>query len=167
LTRVAGIIHLHKRIAEILRALGDHSLNLCMGISNIFSDLRDIRDHKEQADYALEICNTGEDISHKFYINCVITRIKEIVSKNIPAKSFIHPSVNLLREYDAKNNTNYTETLLSYVTSGGNVKKCVHELHIHRNTLIYRLKVIENLTDLNLQDAETVALLGMNFYLSG
>ncbi|MGV3487395.1 MAG: CdaR family transcriptional regulator [Tuberibacillus sp.] len=53
-------------------------------------------------------------------------------------------------------NTELTETLLAYLTANLSVSKAAKALHIHVNTLHYRLKRMEELTGLNLRTTEGI-----------
>ena len=45
--------------------------------------------------------------------------------------------------------TDLLNTLLTYLKNSGNMNKTASDLHIHRNTLLYRLSKIHNLIGLN------------------
>lgn len=57
-----------------------------------------------------------------------------------------------LEEYDHANGTFLIETVLAYYMNGFNTVKTAEALFIHRNSLIYRIKKIEELLDMELTD---------------
>ena len=57
-----------------------------------------------------------------------------------------------LEEYDHANGTFLQETLLAYYMNGFNSAKTADALFIHRNSLMYRLKKIEELLDIEMGD---------------
>ena len=57
-----------------------------------------------------------------------------------------------LEEYDHANGTFLKETLLAYYMNGFNMVKTAEALFIHRNSLMYRLKKIEELLEMELTD---------------
>lgn len=57
-----------------------------------------------------------------------------------------------LEEYDHANGTFLKETLLAYYMNGFNTVKTAEALFIHRNSLMYRLKKIEELLEMELTD---------------
>lgn len=59
----------------------------------------------------------------------------------------------LLRE-DAENNTDLYYTLKVYLLNGNNVTLAAENLHIHRNTLVYRLKQIKECIEVDINDNE-------------
>jgi purine catabolism regulator len=60
-----------------------------------------------------------------------------------------------LEEYDARHAAELIETLEGFFACNGNHAKAAEMLHLHRNTLLYRLERIEALTGRDLTDAET------------
>lgn len=63
-----------------------------------------------------------------------------------------HPALSVLEEYDLLNQTSLLETLKVYVKNDGHVSSTAKALHIHLNSLQYRMKRITELTDLHLKD---------------
>ncbi|USG66689.1 helix-turn-helix domain-containing protein [Brevibacillus ruminantium] len=57
-----------------------------------------------------------------------------------------------LKRYDAENQTAMTETLEAYLDTAGKVNVTANRLHIHINTLSYRLKRIEEIMQVDLED---------------
>ena len=58
-----------------------------------------------------------------------------------------------LEEYDHANGTYLQETLVAYYMNRFNIGKTADELFVHRNSLQYRLKKIEEILDYSLDDA--------------
>ena len=58
-----------------------------------------------------------------------------------------------LEEYDHANGTYLQETLVAYYMNRFNIGKTAEELFVHRNSLQYRLKKIEEILDYSLDDA--------------
>jgi PucR family transcriptional regulator, purine catabolism regulatory protein len=59
-----------------------------------------------------------------------------------------------LLEYDAANAAHLEEVLLTYLRCGGNACKTAQALHFHRQALRYRLRKIEELLGISLDDHE-------------
>ncbi|MEJ8547821.1 PucR family transcriptional regulator [Brevibacillus borstelensis] len=57
-----------------------------------------------------------------------------------------------LKQYDAENQTAMAETLETYLDAAGKVNITANRLHIHINTLSYRLKRIEEIMQVDLED---------------
>ena len=65
---------------------------------------------------------------------------------------YCNEKLDKLEQYDHANGTNLQDTLLSYYMNGFNTVKTSEALFIHRNSLLYRLKKIEELLDMELTD---------------
>ena len=67
-----------------------------------------------------------------------------------------------LLEYDKENNSLLLPTVRAYLLCNGNITKTAQDIFVHRNTLLYRLNQIRDLTGWDLEDART----RMNLLLS-
>ena len=66
--------------------------------------------------------------------------------------NYCNNKLSKLEEYDHANGTFLQETLLAYYMNGFNSAKTAEALFIHRNSLIYRLKKIEELLEIEITD---------------
>ena len=57
-----------------------------------------------------------------------------------------------LASHDQRRNTELVKTIEGYLDNGGSLVDTAVKLHIHRNTLVHRLKRIEELCDLDLKN---------------
>ena len=78
-------------------------------------------------------------------------------------KCFIHPVLESISEYDKEYDTTYYETLASYCKHLFQKNDTSEDMHIHRNTLNYRLSRIEELFNLNLGQYQTLLYLLLSF----
>ena len=60
-----------------------------------------------------------------------------------------------VRDYDARNNTDLMATLEDFLSCSGSWSRCARRLHIHVNTLRYRIGRVEELTGRSLTDLES------------
>lgn len=65
------------------------------------------------------------------------------------AMELLHPLIGTLEHYDQENHTELLLTLRTWLLNGYSQQKSAEELHVHLNTLKYRLKRIEELGHLN------------------
>jgi hypothetical protein len=129
--------------------------NLSAGISNVFTNALDSPKYYNHAFTAAEL---GEKI-HKGkiiykYSDYAIYHLLEICSLNGDIQDFCHPAVFSLMDYDKKKNTNLLVTLSQYLLYVENPTQASENLHIHRNTLFYRIDKIKQLTGINLNDGD-------------
>lgn len=68
-----------------------------------------------------------------------------------------------LVEYDRAHQSDLLHTLDVFLKCSGNQSKTAQELFLHRSSLLYRLRRIEELTEFDLRDNEQRVLLQMCF----
>jgi purine catabolism regulator len=78
----------------------------------------------------------------------------------------VERTVGPLMEYDGAHGTELLRTLRDYLRSDGSPSKAAKSLHVHRNTLAYRLRKIETLTGRSLRslDDQVELWLGVRAY---
>lgn len=74
-------------------------------------------------------------------------------------RGFYHQTLGALVEHDRNNGGELIRTLEGYFNALGNLHQAADALHIHRNTLIYRLRRITEISGLSLKRAEDVLAL--------
>ncbi len=70
------------------------------------------------------------------------------------ASRFYRKTLGRLLTYDENKNAELVQTLEAFFECHGNLSQTAARLHIHRNTLTYRLDQIATITQLNLDDAD-------------
>ncbi len=87
--------------------------------------------------------------------NLGVYRIIARVEDREALGSFRREYLGPLEDYDARHSAELVETLEGFFHCNGNHARAAEMLHLHRNTLLYRLERIEALTGRDLSDAET------------
>lgn len=72
-------------------------------------------------------------------------------SSDIPLSNFRHPLFLHLEDYDRNNNSELYITLTAYIENSGNTQKTAKKLSIHRNTVLYRLRQITEISGYDVQ----------------
>lgn len=78
-------------------------------------------------------------------------------------RSFIHPALARLRQFDAETGNELYHTLDVYLHNFHNNKDTARVLNLHRNSLAYRLEKINEISKADLQDPATELLLRISF----
>lgn len=73
---------------------------------------------------------------------------------NPEAARFFRKTLGRLISHDDNKNAELVETLEAFFACHGNLSQTANRLHIHRNTLTYRLERIASITQLDLDDAD-------------
>lgn len=69
--------------------------------------------------------------------------------------AFVERTLGTVVEHDERHDTSYVTTLHAYLNAGGNLRATARELHVHVNTLNYRLKRIEELFGIDLSESDS------------
>ena len=135
-------------LAELVR----DSVMKC-GISAPASTFPGIRYAYRQAEAALSI---GEMLDPTFwsykYEDYSVEHIISFALKSVRLETICHPAVLSLDREDRDTGSQYIATLDAYLSSDGNLKKLADAMHMHRNTLQYRLNRISQLTGIHFDD---------------
>ena len=70
-----------------------------------------------------------------------------VFEREVPLREACDPALTRLVEYDRESNTEYYDTLIAYLRHGCDVSATAAELHVHRNSLYYRIDKIKKLLD--------------------
>ena len=138
--------------------------NLYGGISYNFDNLIHIRKFYQQAVTAIQIgYRSNKEAVLYYYKDLAIFDMFDIFSTQRDLKDLCHPALLSLLEYDEKYKTNFADTLHAYVQNGQSQTKSANTLHIHRNTLTYRISKIAKIMRIDLDDSTLMLHLHLSF----
>ena len=128
---------------------------MCVGASLCFEDISNINKYYHQARFALDSSRNlapAKGVA-EFYdygvISFISTPLGDHSSRNC------HPDVRRLWEQSKERGAEDISTLRQYLLNDRNLVKAAQTLYIHRNTLIYRLKRIEEQFEYGFDDPYT------------
>lgn len=155
---VAFLIPHERRYTEEIaedRGLGELlKINRMMGVlSNPVMSLMDARGAYEQtlSMYQVREYFPKDRAIHR-YCDHNILHIAHILYQNHALEEFYHPYVLALRDHDQKNHTDFLTTLYYYLTYIDNPTAIAKHLHIHKNTLYYRMNKLREMFPIDLND---------------
>lgn len=93
------------------------------------------------------------------YYNTSIYRLLNILLDNNETHEIIQNIIGSLVKYDKENGLELITTFKSYMSNKSNVSQTARDLHLHRQSLLYRLKRIEEITQMSLDDNDDLFLL--------
>ena len=138
--------------------------NMRAGISSAFYKAEDIRRCHRQALDAMAMGTTiTPEKTMEYYDKLRIYRMIASSGRSFEASDLIPDCLKKLINYDRKNNTTLVETLEYYIYAVKNSKKAAEMLHIHRNTLLYRLEKIYEIMGENLEEGNLFIELGIAY----
>lgn len=126
------------------------------GISNFFQQLEDMPYFYQQAVDAVNLGLKLKDPSPVYYYSdYYVYKMLETAEKNSANIRFlIHPGLMKLYLYDQQKNTELIATLKEYLHHPGQTSLAAKNLHIHKNTLLYRIGKIKELIGCELEIGE-------------
>ncbi len=134
------------------------------GISRPFSDIRSLQDARREAEDALQTGIRLHPDRRAFSFEDYSTFVLLQNAKNHDdIRRYLHPAIAILQHYDAENDTHLLETLRIFLRNNANIKDTSEALYLHRNSVAYRLRKIEELTGLRPEDGETAFRLRLSF----
>ena len=156
------------RVAEQLRAsvyLG----GVVVGCSRPFKLVTLLGSAWRQADAAIRIAGEAEPgviVSHD---SVALQHLLELATTPNAERraSFVSYELELLDQLDALDGTNHVETLAAYLNCGRNVASAAKRLHMHKNSLYYRIQRIEEAAGVDLSDEHTCFSLQLALALRG
>lgn len=149
--RLIGIIMSNDkdRIAAALLPLAKDA-QLHVGISNSCHEIEDVAYFAEQALEALrDSRDTNKVVTH--FHECALHSITHSIDRSFIARS-VHPDALVLKEYDRKYNNEYAKTLRVFLQNERSHTATAELLFVHRNTILYRINKILDLTSFDLNN---------------
>jgi hypothetical protein len=132
---------------------------LAVGVSMPVHHLSELAVAYEQALFAVNADTSGGIRRSSDYALAFLLRL---ISENKMSAFLRHPAISVLENYDAKNRTDLLMTLKTYLQQSCSQNRTAEALHVHLNSLKYRLRRIVELTGLNLHDSEELLYLQLS-----
>lgn len=125
-----------------------------IGIGKWYQDTTNLNKSYQQAKLALQFGRLWYENRTVFHINDLgLIRLLTYIHQEI-LFDFCQDYLSVLEESDRQHGTEYFETLRVYIQHHGIITEVSDALHVHPNTLRNRLKKIEEITGVNLQNPE-------------
>lgn len=143
----------------------NNSLNVIIGKGNFHKGYENIR---KSYDESLTVIQLAQLHNNRFlYKYKEIGAYKIIMGVQDPTliKSFSQDILGQLHQYDDLHNTDYSSFLRIFLEENGSTSKISERQFIHRNTVLYKLKKIEMLLDMDLSNPFTKTNLYMAFLI--
>jgi PucR family transcriptional regulator, purine catabolism regulatory protein len=132
------------------------------GVSRPCQGLTNLREAYREAKDAVSIAHElGEHEDTTYYGDLKLYQLLlALKERNLEhMRSFYEETLGPLVEHDKRKQSDLVRTLNGFFTANGNLAKAAQDLDVHRNTLVYRLERISELTDLDLNDADNRLIL--------
>lgn len=129
-----------------------------VGVGRPYAELRDLSRSYREACRALGLARKlGLANRPVLFDRLGFFRLLTILADEFPAevRSFVDETLGKLAEYDRENRSDLVETLRVCLESNLNVSEAAEKLHVHRNTLLYRLRRVEEISGWNLENPDS------------
>ncbi len=139
--------------------------DMILGISDRFRMLHTVYSHYRQAVLSASMAERlGLEGAASFAQMMPLPLFMPLVEKKDIA-AFIHPKLLAVQAYDKTHGTSFMETLKTYSLALFHKKQAAKALHIHVNTLCYRLEQVETLFSLGSESQRDQLLLVCSFLI--
>jgi hypothetical protein len=163
---IIGSRELVAKAGQIAAAFPD-DCRIKIGISMPFSDITELKAHYDEAHDAFELGDILDpDLSIYTFEEYGIYVMFRTVAKAEQLSRYLHPALTVLEEYDRVNGSHLEQTLYTYIKCACNTTETAASLFLHRNSVIYRLRRIEELCNIDLDDTDTRFRLRLSFAIS-
>jgi purine catabolism regulator len=136
------------RVAERYRA------EIVVGIGQNAGDLRSWRESFQQAVAAYRMAHQWRLATPLAFQEMGVYRLLSLLAGSPELNKFYHETLGELAN-DSPHNAEFITTLEAFFEEHGNLTQTAKRLHVHRNTLLYRMDRIREISNLDLDNAET------------
>ena len=156
------------RVAERLRATA-YLGGVVVGCSRPFKLVTLLGSAWRQADAAIRITGETESGAIIPYDSVALQHLLEFATTpNAEKRSFfVSPELEVLDQLDSADGTNYVETLAAFLNCGRNVASAAKALHMHKNSMYYRIQRIEEIAGVDLSNEHVCFSLQLVLALRG
>ena len=156
--RLSGNQNIYEDFQQLLRKNDVYS-----GASYIFEDIFKIHSCFQQAILAAKYGRADSGMINsceEYALEYMERKFSDAVEIDIAS-----PALEILKKQDAENGTEYYKTLEVYLRCERDQTRTAKELSIHRNSLVYRIKKIESMIPVNLNDDRQRLYLSLSYIL--
>lgn len=123
------------------------------GVGAVVAALDDVPDSRAEADRVLDAMahGAGSGTSTLADVRAHVM-VSEVLDRMQGDERFRDPRLVRLREHDAEHGSELSRSLLVYLESFGDVRAAAGQLHVHPNTLRYRMRRAAELAGIDLAD---------------
>jgi sugar diacid utilization regulator len=151
---------LHGKKKQQLEQFLKKDAMLCCGVSMVFNNFLHLRYYYTQSKFAATQCNPPESQAICLYENYQADHVLQNLSLGVDPRCLCHPGILSLWESGNELQRDLVHCLYHYFLNGRNISATADAIHIHRNTLIYRLHKAEEILNVDIKrPSEKQALL--------
>ena len=150
-------------LAKVRKLL--HGNEYLYGVSLPFSSVEAMPAALSQAALALKIGDKIPGTINKCVDYAYAYLLNRLAEYKGASAELIHPALTTLKKHDEKHRMSLYGTLYEYLRLERNVVATAKHLRIHRNSMIYRLRRMEELLNLNLDNINVRMYLMLSYHI--
>lgn len=141
--------------------------NTCKaGVSPVFTDFTQLKAAMDAAEAAYQIgLDTKPYLWYYLFDDIRLDYMVNSIKESLPQDLLEHPALRILKDYDKTHRSELNKTLYVYLKNNLNMTAASEELYIHRTSFCRRINQIKKLTELKLENPETVLTLLLSYQL--
>ena len=166
---VQNLSHANLTEAEFLEVFG-RSLEengLRAGASYSFGDLFSLDKMQVQADIALHYGQFEGEARLCTFERATLRYLVDNSERRLAVEYLCPKPLLLLVHYDKFHKTELVSTLQTFLENKCSVSRCCEKLFVHRSTLLYRIERVQDITGIDLEDADTRLLYQLSLRMLG
>lgn len=138
-----------------------------VGVSLPFYGGEILHCYYKQAQKSIFFCKKSKNRPRiLYYRQCMLHDILFSYGSKQDKIALLHPALQTIEDYDQKNGTELTHTLQTLLECDNNALIASQNLHIHKNSLYYRLHKISEIAELSLDDPATCEHLRISLHIN-
>src|SRR3954447_20722574 len=138
-------------------------LGMSIGVSSRHARAEEVPDAYAEAREAADIAiRTGVRKRAVAYDDVLVDHV---LRENENAARVIAAALGPVREYDDRRNTQLTASLRAYIDANFSITRAARAMHIHSNTLLYRLQRVRELTGRDPRNPRDIVFLALSLRL--
>jgi DNA-binding PucR family transcriptional regulator len=144
-----------------------NGFTLRIGIGPVAETLDDVQESRRLAELTLAVLAQDEQTTSVATVADVRSRVilSELSSSGRLELDLPGDPLTAVVEHDAARGTTYVESLLAYLDAFGDTTSAAAALNVHENTLRYRVRRLQELFTLDLDDPDTRLVLWLRLRL--
>lgn len=137
-----------------------------ISVSESFSKLREMTKHLHAAQTTLHLAAFEENSERIVLVQNYKSVMAYLFLKQHHPTSLklVHPAILQIKKYDQEHSSEYYETLRAYLLYHRNYSLMAKRLHIHKNTVSYRMQRLIELFEIDLTDCRTITALYLGLF---
>jgi len=142
---------LHGKKKQQLEQFVKKDIILRCGVSMVFNNFLHLRYYYTQSKFAAAQCKSPLGPAICLYEDYQTEHVLQTLSLGTDPRCFCHPGILSLWENSNESQRDLVHCLYHYLLNGRNISAAAEAIHIHRNTLIYRLSKAEKILNIDIK----------------